>query len=111
MLGHELEPGDHAPDEVGAEEAGDAPDQGPDHGVGGHAVEPELQADDQDGEADAEGGAEERLVRDGIVVPAGPGEREHDEGAKQDEPHWRASRVAKDGNEAEGVIGSTLVPQ
>ena len=54
VLGHELEPGDHPPHEAGAEEAGDAPDEGPDHVVGGHPVEPQLQADDEEGERYAE---------------------------------------------------------
>ena len=38
MLGLELEAGDDAPDEVRAEEARDAADEGPDHVVGGDAV-------------------------------------------------------------------------
>ena len=47
VLGHEVEAGDHSPDEVGPEEAGDAAHEGPHHLVGGDPVEPELQADDQ----------------------------------------------------------------
>ena len=110
MLGHEVEPGDHPPDEVGAEEAGDAADEGPDHVVGGHPVEPQLQEDDQEGEAGAEGEADEGLAGEGAVVPPGPGEGEDDQGAEQDEPHVEASwaePAMREGNEAEGFIDST----
>ena len=54
LLGHELETGDHSPDEVGSEEPGDAPHEGPDHVVCRHAVQPQLQHDDEEGERGAE---------------------------------------------------------
>ena len=101
VLGLELEPGDHPPDEVGAEEAGDAPHQGPDHVVGGHPVEPQLQADDAEGERYAEREPRSLLPGDGAVVPPGPAEDEDDQGAEQDEPHGGglsgAVRGARDG--------------
>ena len=114
MLGLELEPGDHPPHEVGAEEAGDAPHEGPDHVVGGDPVEPQLQADDAEGERYAEREPEDRLPGDGAVVPPGPAEERGRAGAKQDEPHeWGLSGAAArvpaidDGNEAEGFIGAS----
>ena len=113
MLGHEIEPGDHAPDEVGAEEAGDAPHEGPDHVVGGDPVEPQLQADDAEGERYAEREPQDLLPGEGVVVPPGPAERGDDEQAKEDEPHEEAFRgrrrgpAINDANEAEGFIGAS----
>ena len=110
VLGPEVEAGDHPPDEVRAEEAGDAAHQGPDHVVGGDAVEAELEDDDQEGEGDAEGEPDEGLAGNGVVVPAGPGEGEDDQGAEQDEPHGEGlsgpscEPAIDDGNEAEGII-------
>jgi len=76
-------------------------------------VEPELQEDDQEGEAGAEGETEEGLGGNGEVVPPRPAEGEDDQGAEQDELHGGAFRgrfavpTIDDENEAEGFIGAS----
>ena len=93
MLGREVEPLDHAPDQARAQQARDAAHERADDVVGRHPVQPELEPDD-----DERGGYTERDRDAGtagqrVIVPAGPGEDADDQHAEQHEPHEEASRA------------------
>ncbi len=97
VLRHQVEAVNDAQDEIRPDQAGDPPHQRAHHVVGGDVAQPQLEADDREREEDAEGQADEGPAGDGVVVPARPAERQHHEGAEQDEPHGDAFRGQRRG--------------